>query len=60
MPRRRLAVTPLDYVKTTLQVEGSAGWAQLRQKVRARGIGVLYDGAIAEMGNCLLGQWSAR
>lgn len=60
MPRRRLAVTPLDCVKTTLQVEGSAGWAQLRQKVRARGIGVLYDGAIAEMGNCLLGQWSAR
>jgi len=51
----RLAVTPLDCVKTTLQVEGSAGWAQLRQKVRARGIGVLYDGALANMAASFLG-----
>eukprot|EP00966_Prymnesium_polylepis_P183220 4245834-Prymnesium_polylepis.1 len=43
----RIALTPIDTLKTTLQVEGKAALAQVANKVKANGILVLYQGAIA-------------
>jgi hypothetical protein len=43
----RLAITPIDTVKTTLQVEGEAAMAQIRNKVRCEGLLALYQGALA-------------
>ena len=44
----RIMLTPVDTLKTTLQVQGSAGAVQLlKDKVKAGGIGVLYGGAAA-------------
>ena len=43
----RIALTPVDTLKTTLQVQGSQALALLKDKVRAGGIGVLYGGAAA-------------
>lgn len=45
----RVSLTPLDTLKTTLQVEGAAAYALLVQKVGAGGVGVLYAGASASM-----------
>ena len=41
----RIALTPLDTLKTTLQVEGPEASALLMKKVQAHGLGVLYNGA---------------
>ena len=43
----RIALTPLDTLKTTLQVEGKAGYAQVVQKMKNFGPTVLYQGAMA-------------
>lgn len=43
----RMALMPLDALKTTLQVEGAAGVTLLRNKVAAGGAGVLFHGAVA-------------
>ena len=43
----RILITPLDTLKTTLQVEGANGYRQLKQKVACEGPTVLYQGALA-------------
>jgi len=43
----RVLITPLDTLKTTLQVEGSAAYKQVMDKVAREGPTVLYQGAIA-------------
>ncbi|EEH51886.1 mitochondrial carrier family [Micromonas pusilla CCMP1545] len=43
----RIALTPVDTFKTTLQVQGANALALLKDKVKAGGIGVLYGGAAA-------------
>jgi len=43
----RIAITPLDTMKTTLQVEGKEAMALLTNKVKAEGPTVLYQGALA-------------
>ena len=43
----RLAITPLDMLKTTLQVHGDGAYALLVAKARAEGACVLWAGAIA-------------
>ena len=43
----RIGITPIDTLKTTMQVEGATGMAQVVNKVRANGPLVLYQGAIA-------------
>lgn len=43
----RLCITPLDTLKTTLQVEGVAAYALIVRKVRKEGPTVLYQGALA-------------
>ena len=43
----RIGLTPLDTLKTTLQVEGKAGTALLSAKVKREGLTVLYQGGLA-------------
>jgi hypothetical protein len=43
----RILITPIDTLKTTLQVEGQKAYAQLQNKVKAEGPMVLYQGALA-------------
>ena len=43
----RIGLTPLDTVKTTLQVQGADGLAQVKEKVEAEGPTVLFQGALA-------------
>ena len=43
----RIGLTPIDTFKTTLQVQGAAGFDLLRKKVMTGGIGQLYSGASA-------------
>jgi hypothetical protein len=43
----RLLFTPLDTLKTMMQVEGYQAGVLLRRKVTAAGFGVLYHGALA-------------
>jgi hypothetical protein len=43
----RILITPVDTLKTTLQVEGAKGMAQLGDKIKANSVMVLYEGAIA-------------
>jgi hypothetical protein len=43
----RIFITPVDTLKTTLQVEGKAGMELLGKKIKAGGMGVLYGGCFA-------------
>ena len=43
----RILITPIDTLKTTLQVEGKKGYRQLQAKIAAEGPTVLYQGALA-------------
>jgi len=43
----RILITPIDTLKTTLQVEGPKGYRQLQDKVACEGPTVLYQGALA-------------
>ena len=43
----RIAITPLDTLKTTMQVEGRAAMQQVLAKVKNEGPTVLYQGALA-------------
>jgi len=43
----RILITPIDTLKTTLQVEGRKGYSQLQGKVASEGATVLYQGALA-------------
>eukprot|EP00536_Pseudo-nitzschia_multiseries_P005076 jgi/Psemu1/318555/estExt_fgenesh1_pm.C_910013 len=54
----RIAITPLDTVKTTLQVYGSTeGWERLSSKTRNYGIRVLWDGALGNSFATLAGHY---
>ena len=43
----RIAIMPIDALKTTLQVEGKSAIPLLKAKLQAKGFPVLYHGAIA-------------
>ncbi|KAL2075874.1 hypothetical protein VTL71DRAFT_817 [Oculimacula yallundae] len=43
----RMILTPIDTLKTTLQVQGSKGTTLLRQRIKTNGIGSLWWGAFA-------------
>ncbi|CAG8978596.1 hypothetical protein HYALB_00010957 [Hymenoscyphus albidus] len=43
----RMLLTPIDTLKTTLQVQGAPGTRLLRQRIRVNGVGSLWWGAIA-------------
>lgn len=53
----RVAITPLDTLKTTLQVEGADAYALLVKKVADHGAGVLYSGASATMLASFIGNY---
>jgi len=43
----RVFLMPIDFVKTTLQVEGNNGWAVMGSKIKAGGLPVIYGGSLA-------------
>ena len=43
----RFLITPLDTIKTTLQVEGDTGYDLLLVKIRGGGASILWNGALA-------------
>ena len=53
----RIIITPLDTMKTTMQVSGLPGWNQLIGKVRKYGLFTLYNGALANWGATLVGHY---
>ena len=53
----RIVITPIDTVKTTLQVEGPAGMALLSARVAEHGFSTLYGGALASSLATLVGHY---
>jgi len=53
----RMTLTPLDTLKTTLQVGGQEGMKGLRRKIATNGIFVLYDGALGNWAATLVGHY---
>ncbi|KUJ08750.1 mitochondrial carrier [Mollisia scopiformis] len=53
----RMILTPIDTLKTTLQVQGASGTALLRQRIKTNGIGSLWWGAIATAAATFVGHY---
>ncbi|KAE9374346.1 mitochondrial carrier [Stipitochalara longipes BDJ] len=53
----RIILTPIDTLKTTLQVQGASGTAILRQRIKTNGIGSLWWGAIATAAATFVGHY---
>ena len=53
----RIAITPIDTIKTTLQVEGAAGMALLSARIRESGAMTLYSGALGSSFATLVGHY---
>jgi hypothetical protein len=53
----RIALTPIDTFKTTLQVEGSKGVGLLTARLRAEGPKTLFRGALASSGATFAGHY---
>ena len=53
----RVMLTPLDTLKTTLQVEGSGAYDLLIEKVTKHGIGELYAGSLATLAASFIGSY---
>ena len=53
----RVCITPLDTIKTTLQVSGTHGWTTLLRKIHTTGILVLWDGAVGNWLGTLVGHY---
>ena len=53
----RIAITPLDSLKTIMQVSGAGGVAQLRKRVATGGILTLYSGALGNVVATFLGHY---
>ena len=53
----RVLLTPVDTIKTTLQVEGAGGMKILGNKYRAGGVPVFYHGAMATWAATLVGHY---
>jgi len=54
----RIILTPIDTLKTTLQVQGGRGTALLRQRIKTNGVGSLWWGAIATAAATFVGHYS--
>lgn len=52
-----MILTPIDTLKTTLQVHGSGGKAVLRGRIRKHGAGTLWWGAFATAGATFVGHY---
>lgn len=53
----RMILTPVDTLKTTLQVQGRQGTALLRDRIRKHGLGTLWWGAFATAGATFVGHY---
>jgi len=53
----RIVLTPVDTLKTTLQVTGQTGMHRLWEKVAKHGFWVLYDGALGNWGANIVGHY---
>ena len=53
----RIVLTPVDTIKTTLQVTGTPGLNLLKEKVTKHGFWVLYDGALGNWGANMVGHY---
>jgi len=53
----RIILTPVDTLKTTLQVTGQTGMHRLWEKVAKHGFWVLYDGALGNWGANIVGHY---
>lgn len=53
----RIGITPIDTVKTTLQVEGAAGMALLSKRIENNGLMTLYSGALGSSFATLVGHY---
>jgi Mitochondrial carrier protein len=53
----RVLLTPLDTVKTTLQVSGASGMSKLQSKIAAHGPLVLFDGAVGNYAANVVGHY---
>ena len=53
----RIALVPVDTVKTIMQVEGAQGLAVLRGKVAAHGPGAMFHGALASAAATIAGHY---
>ena len=49
----RLAIMPVDVIKTTLQVNGKDGMNVLKQNINHNGIRAMYSGATASVSSSL-------
>ena len=53
----RINLTPIDTLKTMMQVEGASGVTSLKTKVKLGGPTVLYHGALASAGATFVGHY---
>ena len=53
----RIAITPIDLVKTSLQVNGKSGWNIVMDRVKSEGISVMYSGAMAASAATFVGHF---
>ncbi|KAH8601825.1 mitochondrial carrier domain-containing protein [Bisporella sp. PMI_857] len=53
----RMILTPIDTLKTTLQVQGARGTSLLRQRIKTDGIGSLWWGAFATAAATFVGHY---
>jgi hypothetical protein len=53
----RIILTPIDTLKTTLQVQGAGGATLLRQRIKTNGFGSLWWGAIATAAATFVGHY---
>ena len=53
----RIGITPIDTLKTTLQVEGPAGMKLLRERVAEHGVMTLYSGSLGSSFATLVGHY---
>ena len=53
----RIALMPVDFLKTTLQVEGARGMPLIREKLRKGGPLVMFHGALGAAGATMVGHW---
>jgi hypothetical protein len=53
----RIILTPIDTLKTTLQVQGAPGTTLLRQRIKTNGVGSLWWGALATAAATFVGHY---
>ena len=53
----RMILTPVDTLKTTLQVQGAGGTVVLRQRIKTHGVGSLWWGAFVTAAATFVGHY---